>query len=299
MGEEIKTAVIPSAGYGTRLLPVTKIIQKAVLPLGTVPILSEVLWEAYNAGINRAIIITHWRENTIMDLIKIEAQELEDWLEKRGRRDLVDIMKKIVPPMEIEFVRQEVLNGLGGAILLAEKYVEEDFCVLLPDNILFEERRGDTVRKMLRVFLRARPETLLCVSRVDKTIVDRFGIIAYAREDTVNGEKVYVVRDLIEKPKPEEAPSNLAIVGRYIFTTEIFDYLKGAPMVGMEIDETQAFKAQVMDGKKVYALDLGDIKWFDVGKIDGYFKAFVLHVARTEGMGRVKEWLMEILGKLS
>jgi len=291
----IDTAVIPSAGYGTRLLPITKVIAKAVLPLGTIPILSEVLWEAYNAGLEKAIVVTHWREDTIMALIEREAIELEKWLMSRGRGDLVKVMRNIVPPMEVIFVRQEKLDGLGGAILRAEKHIDGPFCVLLSDNIIFEEKCGSLMRRMIRVFTRMKPETLLSVSRVPQDRVSNFGVIGVREAYSIEGSKVYVVGDIIEKPKPSEAPSSMAVVGRYVFSEEIFDYLKRAPLVGMEIDETQAFKAQILDGKDVLALDIGDLKWFDVGKIDGYFKAFVLNVARREGLEHVRKWLGEIL----
>ena len=132
----IDTAVIPAAGYGTRLLPITKVLSKATLPLGTIPIMSEILWEAYNAGIRRAIIVTHWREETIKNLIESEAPELKDWLKKKSRNDLIELMERMVPPIEIEYIHQKILNGLGGAILLVEKHVSEPFCVMLSDNCL-------------------------------------------------------------------------------------------------------------------------------------------------------------------
>lgn len=291
----IETAILPSAGYGTRLLPITKIISKCVLPVGTVPILSDILWEAYSAGIRKAIIITHWREETIKNLIRSEAKELEDWLRKRGRDDLIDEINMLIPNMEIEFIRQEVLNGLGGAILLAEDHIDKSFCVLLSDNIIIEKNKGSLVKKMMEIFETINPSTLLAVASVDRKEVSRFGIIEYNKKINMRGASIYEVSNLIEKPDPNTAPSNLAIVGRYIFTTEIFEYLRNAPMIGKEIDETQAFKAQVDDDKKVIAMDIGQREWFDVGNIEGYTKAFISFIVAREGKDKVRRWLNGVI----
>ncbi|MEX0568550.1 MAG: sugar phosphate nucleotidyltransferase [Candidatus Njordarchaeota archaeon] len=291
----IETAVIPSAGYGTRLLPITKIISKSVLPIGTIPILSDVLWEAYMAGIRRVLIITHWREETIKNLIKSEARELEDWLKKRGRVDLIEKINKLIPDMEIEFIRQEVLNGLGGAILLAEDYIDKHFCVLLSDNIIIEKNKGSLLGEMMKIFEATQPSTLLAVAKVNKSEVKRFGIIEYKKQINVGNALIYEVSNLMEKPDPNIAPSNLAIVGRYIFTAEIFEYLRGAPIIGKEIDETKAFKAQIDSGRKVFAIDLGGRRWFDVGNIEGYTKAFVSFIAAMEGKDKVRKWLNEVI----
>ncbi len=291
----VNTVVVPSAGYGTRLLPITKIISKAILPLGTMPILSDVLWEAYNAGIKKAIIVTHWREETIKNLVLAEAKELEDWLQGKRRLDLIKKMKQLIPPMEIEFVRQDILNGLGGAILLVEKYITEPFAVMLSDNIIFEEIKGSLMKKMIDYFNQHRIDTLLSVAEVPKDMIKKFGIIGYTNIQKYNNMDIYEVSDIIEKPEPPLAPSNLAVVGRYIFTTEIFDYLRDAPLIGKEIDETQAFKAQVDSGKKVYAMNIGNRKWFDVGSVEGYFKAFVMYISKSEGIETVEKWLRETI----
>lgn len=291
----VDTAVVPSAGYGTRLLPITKALSKAILPLGTIPILADVLWEAYYAGIKKAIIVTHWKEETIKGLIEAKADELRAWLLGKKRMDLIKKMDELIPNMEIEFITQDILNGLGGAILLTEKMIDGPFAVLLSDNIILEPDKGSLLRSMISLFNRTKADTILSVAKVSRDKVKKFGVIGYNNTFEYEGSRIYEVNDIIEKPDPDVAPSNMAVVGRYIFSTEIFDYLRTAPIVGKEIDETQAFKRQAEQGRKVFAMDIGARKWFDVGSIEGYFKAFVSYVMCNEGKEKVEKWLKEIL----
>ena len=291
----VDTAVVPAAGYGTRLLPITKALSKAILPLGTIPILADVLWEAYYAGIKKVIIVTHWKEETIKGLIEAKADELRAWLLGKKRMDLIKKMDELIPSMEIEFITQDILNGLGGAILLTEKMIDGPFAVLLSDNIILEPDKGSLLRSMIGLFNRTKADTILSVAKVSRDKVKKFGVIGYSNTFEYEGSKIYEVSDIIEKPDPDVAPSNMAVVGRYIFSTEIFDYLRTAPIVGKEIDETRAFKRQAEQGKKVFAIDIGARKWFDVGSIEGYFKAFVSYVIYNEGKEKVEKWLREIL----
>jgi len=291
----VKYVLIPAAGYGTRLLPVTRVLPKAILPLGTTPILVDVLWEAYKAGIREAIIVTHWRENVIKRAFENDLEELVNWLRLRGREDLVELLIRAIPPMNIIFVHQEKLNGLGGAILLAEEYVDDVFAVMLADNIILENQKGSLLSKMISARKLTGADTVLSVAKVMPRDVSRFGIIKFSEERVIDGIKLYHVEDLIEKPPLDKAPSNMAIVGRYIFTLEIFDYLRKVPEERGEIDETKAFKKQIEDGKRVIAIDLEDRRWFDVGNLEGYFKAFLAFIAQEEGKKRVEEWIREIL----
>ena len=293
----IKKAVIPAAGYGTRLLPITKVIPKVMIPILTKPTLQYVVEEAVSAGINEILIIIGWKGDVIREYYESHPQEMIDWLQTRNRPDLIQYIKSIIPKdVSISFKIQDILDGLAGAILRGRSFLGTDnFVVLLGDNIILEKSVGSLLEEMMKIHEKYSSAVTLCVAKVPSEDVSKFGIIGFKGHFEEEGRKVYEVTEIREKPPPEKAPSNLAIVGRYVFTPEIFDYLKKAPMIGMEIDETQAFKAQVLDEKKVYAFDLGSTKWFDVGKIDGYFKAFVLYVAYTEGIEKVREWLREIL----
>ncbi len=290
-----KCAVIPAAGYGTRLLPITRILPKAVLPLGTIPILVDILWEAKFAGIRDVILITHWREKVIRYIFEDGVEELVEWLKLRGREDLVKRLVESLPQLNIIFVHQPRLNGLGGAILLAEKYVDDIFVVMLADNIIIEREKGSLLRKMLRVQKLTKANIVLSVAEVEPKEVSRFGVIKFSKDEFIDRTRIFYVEDLIEKPPIDRAPSNMVIVGRYVFTSEIFEYLRRVPEEKGEIDETKAFKKQILSGKKVVAVDLGDRTWFDVGNVEGYFKAFLAFIAQKEGEEKVKRWIREVL----
>lgn len=290
------TCIIPAAGYGTRLLPVTRFLPKTVLPVGTMPILIDILWEAYQAGLRDVILVTHWREKIIEEIFQDGLEELTQWLKQRGRSDLAEKLVGCLPKLNITLLHQPKLNGLGGAILLAEKYVEDVFTVMLADNVIIEAEKGSLVREMLRVQKLTKASTVLSAAKVDWKDVSRFGIIKFNKSEAIGNVRVYYIEDLIEKPPLDKAPSNFAIVGRYVFAPEIFDYLRQVPEERGEIDETKAFKLQLYDAKKVVAVDLDNRKWFDVGNIEGYFKAFLVYTMQREGRDRVEQWISEALG---
>ncbi|MCR8488333.1 MAG: sugar phosphate nucleotidyltransferase [Crenarchaeota archaeon] len=288
------TCVIPAAGYGTRLLPVTRFLPKAVLPLGTMPIIVDILWEAYRAGIQDVILITHWREKIVEEIFQDDSGELIQWLKQRGRNDLVEKLVNCLPKLNLIFLHQPKLNGLGGAILLAERYIEDIFVVMLADNVIIEVEKGSLIEEMLKVQKSTKASTVLSTAKIDWKDVSRFGVIKFSKIETIDNVRVYCIEDLIEKPPPESAPSNFAIVGRYVLTPEIFDYLRQVPEEKGEIDETKAFKMQLVDGKKIIAIDLDYRKWFDVGNIEGYFKAFLAFILQKEGEDKVEQWIQEV-----
>lgn len=287
-------AFIPAAGYGTRLLPATLAIPKPLLPLGTVPIIVDVLWEAYYAGIRRVYIITHWRESVLKNLFE-EPEDLYRWLTLRGKTEYIKKIKKMIPSLEIHFIRQEILNGLGGAIMLAEKYVNDYFYVILSDNVLFEEQKGTLLHHLYHTQQVLGSSSTFAVSRIPLDLVERFGVIAYSKEVKVNNYSAYAVKNIIEKPKKEHAPSNLVIVGRYLFDNTIFDYLKQVKPQRGEIDETEAFRRQIKDGYKIFGVDIGKSTWFDIGTVEGYLKAFIRYTIDIESAEVVKKWINEIM----
>ena len=287
---------IPAAGYGTRLLPATLAVPKPLLPLGTTPIIVDVLWEVYQAGFRKVFIIVNWREDVFRHLFE-EPKELYRWLEYRGKYEFLRKVKKMIPNLRIEFVRQEILNGLGGAILLAEPYVEDKFVVVLSDNIIFESKKGGFLNILYRVLVKNNASTVFSVARVPFDQVEKFGVIKFDRKSVIDNHEIYWVSQIIEKPPKDRAPSNIVVVGRYAFDNSIFDYLKQIYPTKGEIDETQAFQMQINDNKTVLGVNLGSREWYDIGTVEGYLKAFIRYTIQMEGIEVVYKWLEEVIKK--
>ena len=218
MSGMIRKAVFPAAGLGTRFLPATKAQPKEMLPLLDKPIIQYGIEEARASGINNIILVTGRGKNTIKDHFDVNV-ELETFLEARGKTDLVTQIREISNLINVAYVRQDEPLGLGHAVLVARELVgPEPFAVVLSDDVIDADPPG--VKQMIDVFSEL-DGPVLAVERVPRDELSRYGIVA--AEPLRRG--VYRVHDLVEKPSPGEAPSDLAIIGRYILTPDIFPAL--------------------------------------------------------------------------
>ena len=211
-------AVIPAAGLGTRLLPATKAQPKEMLPIYDKPIIQYVIEEALKSGIDDIVVVTGRNKRSIEDHFD-KSYELEYTLQKSGKDRVLKQVRKITDLADICYVRQRDLNGLGDAILSAEKHIGGDaFAVLLGDSIT----KGPLCTKGLLDVYEKYGESAISIREVPNPCVDRYGIVSGSEVE----ENVYKVSNLIEKPKIGQAPTNLAITGRYVLTSDIFDKIK-------------------------------------------------------------------------
>ncbi|WP_051482225.1 UTP--glucose-1-phosphate uridylyltransferase GalU [Thermococcus nautili] len=248
------------------MLPITKSMPKEMLPVGTKPVIHYVVEEAIKAGIDDILIITGKGKRAIEDYFDRNF-ELEYYLRERGKERELKLVREISEMVDIYYVRQKKPLGLGDAILHAEKHVNgEPFAVLLGDDIIMSERPG--IGQLVEVYDRFKAP-VLGVETVEWADVEKYGIVDV--ENIENG--LYLVRDLVEKPKKEEAPSNVAIVGRYVLTPEVFDALREVkPDKRGEIQLTDALRILVKGGASMYARII-EGRRYDVGTPEGWLKA--------------------------
>jgi UTP--glucose-1-phosphate uridylyltransferase len=260
---EVKKAVIPAAGLGTRFLPATKAQPKEMLPLVDKPAIQYVVEETVSSGIKTILIITGRGKRAIEDHFDY-SPELEAYLEDHQRAQI----KKISDLAHIHYLRQKKPKGLGHAVLCAEDFVgDELFAVLLGDDII--ENKPPCLEQMLNIH-KGTGGSLIAIKKVEEAEVSRYGIIKGKRV----GERLYKVEDLVEKPKAQEAPSRLAIIGRYILSPAIFKILRDtSPGVGGEIQLTDALR-ELCRIEPVYAY-IFEGKRYDIGDKLGYLKATV------------------------
>jgi len=265
----IRKAVFPAAGLGTRFLPATKAQPKEMLPILDKPTIQYVMEEAAASGIQDIIVVTGRGKNAIEDHFD-RSIELEIMLSRKGRTDLLEVVRRVSELVRVCYVRQKEPLGLGHAVLAARDLVgDEPFAVLLGDDILTDERPA--LQQMIEVYEKHRC-SVMCVKRVPRAEVSRYGVIKGRRLE----EHLYHIMDMVEKPDVKEAPSDLAVIGRYILTPEIFPLLeRTAPDRTGEIQLTNALKGLLKTRKQmIYALEFqGD--WHDAGTILGFLKTTV------------------------
>ena len=272
----IKKAVIPVAGLGTRLLPATKTVPKELLPIVDVPAIQYVVQEAVDSGIDEITFVTGRGKDGIEDHFD-ESPELVQVLEQRGQTELVKQLKTISKMVEVVSVRQKRPLGLGHAVLCARDLVGgEPFVVLLPDDIIDAE--VPCVRQLLDVFERKK-ESVLALRRVPKSEAHRYGIVDGKRMS----RRLCRIETVVEKPKRAEAPSALAIVGRYIFRPEIFSLLeKVAPGKGGEIQLTDGI-AGLLRERHIYGYEFSGTH-YDVGDKLGLVRATVAYALKRDDL---------------
>jgi UTP--glucose-1-phosphate uridylyltransferase len=281
-------AVIPAAGLGTRFLPATKAQPKEMLPIVDKPVIQFVVEEAINSGIEDVLIITGRGKRAIEDHFD-KSFELEHMLEEQKKFKLLKKIKEISDLADIHYVRQKERLGLGHAILCAKDHVgKEPFAVLLGDTIV-ESKIPCT--KQLMNFYEKYKGSIIAVEEVPKERIPSYGVIDGEKID----DDVYLVKDLVEKPKAEEAPSNLGIIGRYILTSEIFDILgKIKPGVGNEIQLTDALRS-LRKFQKVYACKFSGRR-YDIGNKFDYLKASIEYGLESDELGRELRNYLKKLG---
>ncbi len=280
----IRKAVFPAAGLGTRFLPATKAQPKEMLPLVDKPIIQYGVEEAVASGIENIILVTGRGKNAIEDHFDV-AVELETFLEAKGKREQLDEIRKITNLFSVAYVRQGEPLGLGHAVLMAAPLVgQEPFAVVLADDVI--DAQPPALKQMIDVF-REKHAPVLCVERVPMDDVSSYGIIA---GDEVS-PGVYRITDLVEKPPRDEAPSDLAIIGRYILTPDIFRELEqiGNDRTG-EIQLTNGLKA-LLKRRPIYACQVDGVR-HDTGNKLGYLKAMVYFaLQRPDLAGPFRDYL--------
>jgi UTP--glucose-1-phosphate uridylyltransferase len=272
VNQPIRKAVFPAAGLGTRFLPATKAQPKEMLPLVDKPIIQYGVEEAVAAGIDNIILVTGRGKNAIEDHFDVSV-ELETFLEARGKKELLAEIRKISNLINFSYVRQGEPLGLGHAVLVTRNLVgDEPFAVILGDDVIDAE--PPAIRQMMDVFDEVKGP-VLCVERVPKSDVSSYGIID--AEEVRDG--VYRIKDLVEKPPADEAPSDLAIIGRYILTPDIFPAL--AATVSDRTGEIQLTNGlrQLLKTRPIYACRVDGVR-HDTGNKLGFLKAVVYFALR-------------------
>ena len=285
---KIRKAVFPAAGFGTRFLPVTRTIPKVMLPVLNEPAIQFSVLEAAQAGIEHIVFVMSRGQEATNDYFQ-PVPALERALEERGDTELLNAMRKISSMIETSFVYQDEQLGLGHAVLMAKDEIgDEPFAVFLPDDIIWAD--SPIIGAMMNVFSK-HGSSVIAVKRVPDEAVSSLGIID--AEPLSDG--VYGIKGMVEKPNLEDAPSNLAIVGRYVLTPEVFAALEQArPGAIGEIQLTDAIEA-VRAEQGAYACEITD-RHFDVGTPIGMLKASVYAALKREDMaGELKEWLKSTL----
>jgi len=292
---KVTKAVIPVAGLGTRMLPATKAIPKEMLPLVDKPLIQFVVNECIAAGINEIILVTHSSKNSIENHFDTSF-ELEAMLEKRVKRQLLAEIQAICPPhVTIMQVRQGLAKGLGHAVLCAYPLVgDEPVAVILPDVIIdeFESNlKTENLSEMLARFAETGRSQIMVEPVEDVT---NYGVVDIQGKELKPGESAPMV-NVVEKPTAEEAPSNLAVVGRYVLSADIWPLLeKTPPGAGNEIQLTDAI-ALLMEKETVEAYHLKGLS-HDCGNKLGYMEAFVEYGIRHESLGKeFSQWLKETI----
>ena len=290
-------AIIPVAGLGTRMLPATKAIPKEMLTLVDTPLIQYVVNECVAAGIKEIVLVTHSSKNAIENHFDTSF-ELETMLEKRVKRQLLEEVRSIVPKdVTIMHVRQGNAKGLGHAVLCGRPLVgDESFAVILPDVLLAEfsaNQKKENLAAMLKRFNQTKASQIM-VSPVAPEAVSSYGIADCGGVEIPPGESAKI-NSIVEKPSVEEAPSNLAVVGRYVFSAAIWDLLEKTPVgVGDEIQLTDAID-MLIEKETVEAFHMTGVS-YDCGDKIGYMKAFVEYGLHHNKLGgEFKSYLKDLV----
>jgi len=271
----VRKAVFPAAGLGTRFLPATKAQPKEMLPLVDKPIIQYGVEEAVASGVDNIILVTGRGKNAIEDHFD-RSVELEAFLEARGKREQLDEVRKISNMINFAYVRQGEPLGLGHAVLVARELVgNEPFAVILADDVI--DAQPPALKQMISVFEKV-GGPVLAVERVPRESVSNYGVIAPSSSDRL-GAGIYQVEDLVEKPPVNEAPSDLAIIGRYILTPDIFPALETirSDRTG-EIQLTNGLRA-LLKSRPIFACEIDGVR-HDTGNKLGYLEAVVYFALR-------------------
>jgi UTP--glucose-1-phosphate uridylyltransferase len=270
---KVRKAIIPAAGLGTRFLPATKAQPKEMLPIVDKPTLQYIIEEAVASGIEEVLIIIGRNKNSIQDHFD-KSVELELELESKGKTELLEEVRRISNMVQIHYVRQIEPKGLGHAVLCAKSFIgNEPFAVLLGDDIVYSEK--PCLQQMIETYDEYKT-SILGVQEVAESEVNKYGIV----DGKFIEDRVYKVKDLVEKPAVEDSPSNIAILGRYIINPAIFEILENTrPGKGGEIQLTDALK-ELARKEAMYAY-VFEGRRYDVGDKQGFLEATVEYALRN------------------
>lgn len=288
---KIRKAVIPAAGFGTRFLPATKAMPKEMLPIIDKPTIQYVVEEAIASGIEEILIITGKGKRAIEDHFD-SSLELEYELEKKNNIELLEIIKNVSALADIHYIRQKDPKGLGHAVYFAKTFVgNEPFAVLLGDDVVHNEKKP-CLKQMLECY-EEYGASILGVQEVIKKDLSKYGII----DGTKVADRLYKVNNLVEKPAADKAPSNLAILGRYIINPGIFDILAHtSPGKGGEIQLTDALR-ELAAQEDMYAF-IFEGRRYDLGSKQGFLEATVETALRREDLqGEFLDYLIKLLSQ--
>ncbi len=279
---KVRKAVIPAAGFGTRMLPITKAQPKEMVPVFDKPVIQYVVEEAYEAGIDDIIIITGRHKRAIEDHFD-RFPELENTIKNSEKEKDLKTLNEVLESVTIHYVRQKEPRGLGDAVYHARKHIgSEPFIVLLGDVITCPNCSKELISQYRK------GESIISVEKVPKELVSRYGIVALDSDG--------FIKDMVEKPPLDKAPSNLAILGRYLLQPEIFDYIKQTPPgKGKEIQLTDALKLMLADGHRVRA-HLFSGKVYDIGNKLSWLKATIEFALKSEIAEEVKNHIKSLVG---
>lgn len=290
--KKIKKVIIPCAGWGTRFLPYTKSTPKELLPILNKPALDYLVDEAIQSGIEEIILITSFRKKDIVKYFSVD-QSLQNELRVKGKKELLKIVKETNKEALISIVIQEEQLGLGHALACAYDYIDDEpFAVILGDDLIYSEKPA--IKQLIDFYYETNGANILGVQSVPNKDVNKYGIVVPKNNDEKENN-YFEIKDAVEKPHINEAPSNKAILGRYVFNPRILDYLKNTkPTVNGEIQVVDAFK-RVMKYEKIFAYEFQGTR-YDLGSISGFVKANIDYALKNnEISGEIYNHINKIL----
>jgi UTP--glucose-1-phosphate uridylyltransferase len=295
----ITNAVVPVAGLGTRMLPATKSQPKEMLPVGKRPVVQYVVEELERNGFNSVLMITGASKDSIENHFDPDPV-LTRYLRETGKEELLAELEFERASLRLFYTRQKSQRGLGDAILHGEEFCgDHPFAVSLGDSIIGRHAQSTLLSQMAELFIRERPAAVIAFEEVPRHEVSQYGIAAPERQPAA-GEN-FVLRDIIEKPSQQEAPSCLAVAARYIFGPQIFPALHDTrPGKGGEIQLTDAIRILLQNGEKVLGVRLpGGVRRYDIGNFEDYFKTFVDFALFDPQHGpELRRYVRELLNEL-
>ncbi len=291
MTMRVRKAIFPAAGLGTRFLPATKAQPKEMLPLVDKPIIQYGVEEALASGCDQIIIVTGRGKQAIEDHFDV-SYELEKMLEERGKTDLLHIVRQISDMIHVAYVRQKEALGLGHAVLTARELVgDEPFAVLLADDVI--DADPPVLKQMIQVFEQVQC-SVIATQIVEGKAISAYGVLDAKPVPGMFDGRLFEIRNMVEKPKPEEAPSNLAIIGRYILTPAVFETLSGIQTgAGGELQLTDGMR-NLLKKEKMYGF-VYEGRRHDTGDKLGFLKATVEFALKRKDLGEpLRAYLKEL-----
>ena len=285
---KVRKAVFPAAGLGTRFLPATKAMPKEMLPLVDKPIIQYGVEEALAAGCDQIVIVTGRGKTAIEDHFDV-SYELEKMLEEKGKKELLAIVRHISDMIHVAYVRQKEALGLGHAVLMARELVgNEPFAVLLADDVI--DASVPCLKQMIDVFEEAQ-SSVIAIQEVQGRAISSYGVIEAKPVDGRFQGRLFDISNMVEKPRLEDAPSNLAVIGRYVLTPTIFEVLDHTPLgTGGELQLTDAMRL-LLQKEKIYGYRFEGTR-HDTGDKAGFLKATVEFALKRDDLGNdLRSWL--------